>query len=75
MMKTPRAGYAKTIASNESDMGSEKTTGNQSVVSAHTNGLMFKCFDSIYGAQRTLTVMKDHRSTFGGSQANSSRFG
>lgn len=55
-----------------SEMGSEKT-GKQSVLSTQTNGIMFKCFDSIYGGRRLLTAIKDHRSSMG-SQA-SSRFG
>ena len=52
-----------------SDMGSVKT-GKQSVLSTQANGLMFKCFDSIYGGRRLMTAVKDHRSSMG-SQASS----
>ena len=72
-MRSPKAGgYARTIASNMSDMGSVKTA-KQSVLSNQTNGLMFKCFDSIYGGRRLLTAVKDHRSSMGSQ--TSSRFG
>lgn len=46
----------KTIASNESEKGSF-ASGRNSVVSAHT-GLMFKCFDSIYGARRLMNSIE-----------------
>lgn len=55
----------KSIASDLSDKGSN-ITGKYSVMSAQT-GLMFKCFDSIYGAQRILSNIKERSSVYGGS--------
>ena len=55
----------KSIASDISEKGSN-ASGKQSVASAKA-GLMFKCFDSIYGAQRILSNIKDRTSVNGGS--------
>ncbi len=55
----------KSIESNLSEKGSDMT-GKHSVMSAQT-GLMFKCFDSIYGAQRILNNIKERSSVYGGS--------
>ena len=58
-------GEKKKIPSDMSEKGSD-ATGKHSVMSAQT-GLMFKCFDSIYGAQRILSNIKERSSVYGGS--------
>ena len=69
MMAQSQQTGAKSIASDLSDKGSVYT-GRASVMSAQT-GLMFKCFDSIYGAQRVLSSIQGRGSVYGGSQYGS----
>ena len=63
----PRQEEKSPIASNKSSFGSRRSaqTGRQSVRSTAT-GLMFKCFDSIYGAQRVISNFHEKGGSFYG---------